>query len=166
MLRLLLICFFFDKTILRTQVHSSALASILSLYVSESGYSVEQQWCHRTELQKSFEGSCRSYSLKPVDLLRFCFCFYVTRKNSTRKGPFQSCLFWYPLPVLIWVQRYLHLKNGSKTLSSPGDCYTVIILVLDFDLHCTGTITGEQVWGTDMDLPVMTGWGIFVNFLK
>lgn len=146
MLRLLLICFFFDKAILRTPVHS-ALASVLSLYVFESCYSAEQQWCHRTELQKSFEGSFRSYSLKPVDLLRFCFCFYITWKDSTRKGLFQSCLFWYPHPILIWVQRYLYLKNGGEALSSPGDCYTIIILVLHFDLRCTGVITGEQVWG-------------------
>lgn len=166
MLRLLLICFFFDKAILRTQVHSSALASILSSYVFESCYSAEQQQCHRTELQLSFEGSFRSYSLKPVDLLRFCFCFYVTWKDSTRKGLLQSCLFWYPLPVLIWVQRYLYLKNGGEAWSPPGDCYTVIVLVSCFDLHCTGMVTGEQVWGTGMDLAVMTGWGIFVNFLK
>lgn len=41
-----------------------------------------------------------------------------------------------------------------------------MVLVLLFVLHCTGMITEEQAGGTGMELPVMTGWGIFVNFLK
>lgn len=33
-----------------------------------------------------------------------------------------------------------------------------------FDLQCIGVVTGEQVWGTGVDLPVMTGGGLLSAF--
>lgn len=146
MLRLLLICFFFDKAILRTQVHSSALASILSLYVLKAVTVQNSSGATRVNYRSHLKVVLGPtvWSLRSVKVL---LLFLYNLKGQYKKGTFPVLLFWYALPVLIWIQRYLYLKNGGEALSSPGDSYTLIVLVFCFDFHCTGVVTGEQVRG-------------------
>lgn len=113
---------------------------------------------------KSFEGSFRSCSLKPVDLLRyFDFCFYTSWRQSTQGAfpvlsimtsspcPYQntnipfSQKWWWSLKFPRWLLRY-HRCSAARWSSLCWCGY------------------GEQMWEAYTDWPCNDWLGNFFDF--
>lgn len=92
--------------------------------------------------------------------------FLYKLKRLYTQGAFPVFVYYDILsPSLPEHKDNLFLKNGGEALRSPGDCYGIII-VLHVDPHCAAVVMGNRCGGLIRIDLVMTGWGIFLIFLK